>query len=85
MAVSIISDTRQLLCIGDALIHPIHIEQPDWYTKHDLSPKQVITTRRQLLDRAATESALVHAYHFPFPGLGNVIQKGNSWQWQPMR
>lgn len=85
MAVSIISDNRQLLCIGDALIHPIHVEQPDWYIKYDLAPEQVIKTRRRLLDQAATEKVLVHAYHFPFPGLGYVIQKGNGWQWQPMR
>jgi len=84
MAVSIVSGNRQLLVIGDALIHPIHMEQPDWYIKYDLAPNQVITTRRQLLDRAATEKALVHAYHFPFPGLGYVIQKGNGWQWQPI-
>jgi len=84
MAVSIISGNRQLLVIGDALIHPIHVEQPDWYIKYDLDPKQVITTRRQLLDRATTEKVLVHAYHFPFPGLGYVIQKENGWQWQPM-
>jgi glyoxylase-like metal-dependent hydrolase (beta-lactamase superfamily II) len=85
MAVSIISDNRQLLCIGDALIHPIHVEQPDWYIKYDLAPEQVIKTRRRLLEQAATEKVLVHAYHFPFPGLGYVIQKGNGWQWQPMR
>ena len=85
MAVSIVSNNRQLLCISDTVIHQIHLEQPDWYIKYDLTPEQVITTRRQLLDRAATEKALVHAFHFPFPGLGYVIQKGDCWQWQPMR
>jgi len=85
MAVSIISDNKQLLCISDAVIHRIHLEQPDWYTRYDLAPEQVITTRRQLLDRATTEKALVHAFHFPFPGLGYVIQKGDGWQWQPIK
>jgi glyoxylase-like metal-dependent hydrolase (beta-lactamase superfamily II) len=85
MAVYIISDNKQLLCISDAVIHQIHLEQPEWYTSVDLAPEQVITTRRQLLDRATTEKALVHAFHFPFPGLGYVIQKGDGWQWQPMR
>jgi len=85
MAVSIISDNRQLLCISDTVIHQIHLEQPEWYTKYDLAPKKVIATRRRLFDRAATEKASVHAFHFPFPGLGYVIQKGDGWQWQPMR
>jgi glyoxylase-like metal-dependent hydrolase (beta-lactamase superfamily II) len=85
MAVSIISDNRQLLCIGDMVIHQIHLEQPDWYIKYDLDPEQVIATRRRLLDKAATEKALVHAFHFPFPGLGYVIPKEVGWQWQPTR
>ena len=85
MAVSIISDNNQLLCVGDTVIHQIHMEHPDWYIKYDLDPEQVITTRRRLLDRAATEKALVHAFHFPFPGLGYVIQKEVGWQWQSMR
>ena len=85
MAVSVVSNSKRLLCIGDALIHPIHIEQPQWFIKYDLAPEQVITTRRQLLERAATEKALVHAFHFPFPGLGYVVPKGDGWRWQSMR
>jgi glyoxylase-like metal-dependent hydrolase (beta-lactamase superfamily II) len=85
MAVSIISNNKQLLCVADAVILQIHLDQPEWYTRYDLAPEQVITTRRQLLNRAATEKALVHAFHFPFPGLGHVIQKGDGWQWEPMR
>jgi glyoxylase-like metal-dependent hydrolase (beta-lactamase superfamily II) len=85
MAVSITSENKQLLCVSDAVIHQIHLERPDWYTSVDLAPEQVITTRRRFLDRAATERALVHAFHFPFPGLGYVIRKGAGWQWQPMR
>ena len=84
MAVSIISGSKQLLCVGDALIHPIHVERPEWYLKYDLVPRQNIETRRQLLARAATGKVLVHAFHFPFSGLGYVVQKGKSWQWQTM-
>jgi glyoxylase-like metal-dependent hydrolase (beta-lactamase superfamily II) len=38
----------------------------------------------RLLNRAAAEKALVLAFHFPFPGLGYVVQKGEGWQWQPI-
>ena len=84
MAVAIASDSEQLLYISDAVLHQIHLEQPDWYTAVDFAPEQVVTTRRRLLDRAATEKALVHAFHFPFPGLGYVAQKGEAWQWEPI-
>jgi len=85
MAVSIVSDNKKLLCLGDLVVHPIHIEHPDWYIKYDLSPKQVISTRRRLLDQAANQKAILHTYHFPFPGLGHVIRKGDGWRWQPIK
>ena len=84
MAVTITSDNEQLLYISDAVLHQIHLEQPDWYTVLDFAPEQAVITRRHLLDWAATEKALVHAFHFPFPGLGYVTQKREIWQWKPI-
>ena len=84
MAVSIASGSEQLLYISDAVLHPIHLVQPDWHTAVDFAPEQVATTRRRLLDLAAAEKALVHAFHFPFPGLGHVVLKGEGWRWQPI-
>jgi glyoxylase-like metal-dependent hydrolase (beta-lactamase superfamily II) len=84
MALSISSRGEQLLCISDAVLHPIHLEQPEWHAVVDFAPHEVVTTRRQLLNRAATEKSLVLAFHFPFPGLGHVVQKGEGWQWQPI-
>lgn len=84
MAVVIASNNRQLLYLSDVVLHQIHLEQPEWYTAVDFAPKQVVTSRRRLLDWAATEKVLVHAFHFLFPGLGYVIMKGEAWQWQPI-
>jgi glyoxylase-like metal-dependent hydrolase (beta-lactamase superfamily II) len=84
MVLAISSGSEKLLYISDAVVHPIHLEQPDWYMLYDLMPEQAMTTRRRLLDRAAAGRTLVFAFHFPFPGLGHVIPKGESWQWQPV-
>ncbi len=84
MALAISSDNEQLLYISDAVLNPIHLEQPEWYPAFDLAPEQAMATRRQLLARVAAEKAVVIACHFPFPGLGHVIQKGEAWQWQPI-
>ena len=84
MALAISSGSKQLLCISDALLHPIHMEQADWYPAFDLVREQAMVTKRQLMDRAAAEKALVLAFHFPFPGLGHVIQREKGWQWQPI-
>ena len=84
MALAISSGSKQLLCISDALLYPIHMEQADWYPAFDLVREQAMVTKRQLMDRAAAEKALVLAFHFPFPGLGHVIQREKGWQWQPI-
>ena len=84
MALTISSRGEQLLCVSDAVLHPIHLEQPEWYAAVDFAPEQVVATRRGLLKRAAAEKALVLAFHFPFPGLGHVSQRGDTWQWQPI-
>ena len=84
MALAISSGGEQLLCISDVVLHPVHLEQPEWYAAVDFAPEQVVSTRRRLLNKAAVENALVLAFHFPFPGLGHVVQKGDGWQWQPI-
>ncbi len=84
MALAISSGDDQLLVLSDVVLHPIHVEQPGWWASVDLFHEQVVATRRRLLSRAAGEKALVHAFHFPFPGLGHVVQKGEKWKWQPI-
>jgi glyoxylase-like metal-dependent hydrolase (beta-lactamase superfamily II) len=84
MALAISSSGKQLLCVSDVVLHPIHLEQPGWCAGTDFSPQQVVATRRRLLKRAADEKSLVLAFHFPFPGLGHVSQKEAAWQWQPI-
>jgi len=84
MAVAISSRGEQLICVGDAFLHPIHIEHPEWHAAHEESFEQLMKTRHLLLNKATTEKALMLAFHFPFPGIGYVVQKGTGWQWQPI-
>ena len=84
MGLNISSKGEYLLCIADAVLHPLHVEQPSWHAIVDVFPKQVEKTRRKLFHRAMEEKALVLAFHFPFPGLGRLIQKQQQYQWQPI-
>jgi len=84
MAVAVFSGNEQLLCPSDVVLLPIHLEQLDWCAVVDLAPEQALVSRHRLAERAASEKALVHAFHFPFPGLGHIIQKGDAYQWQPI-
>jgi hypothetical protein len=74
----------ELLCIADSAIHPLHLEQLSWYSVFDLEAKQSLASRRRLVELASAKNPLVHASHFPFPGLGHIIQKGDKWEWQPI-
>jgi glyoxylase-like metal-dependent hydrolase (beta-lactamase superfamily II) len=84
LALRITSAGEQLLWAVDTCIHPLHIEHPDWVSKVDHLPQETVVTRRKLLGQAAVDGALVHFYHFPFPGLGRVVLHDGSWRWQPI-
>lgn len=85
MVVEISSADQLLLYIGDAVIHPLHLEHPDWLPIYDIAPEQAALSKRAIFDRAAQEKALVVGQHFPpFPSLGYVVKKGEGWQWQPI-
>ena len=84
MAVEVSSNSERLLCISDVVLHPIHLEMPEWHASVDVVKDQLITTRKRLLRRAASEKAKVIVFHFPFPGLGHIVVKGKAWQWRPI-
>jgi len=83
MVVTITSGCEGLLDLADAVLHPLHLERPDWETAFDLAPDQAAKTRRELLDRATAEGMRVRAFHFPFPTVGQVSTRGEGWTWEP--
>ncbi len=84
MAVAVVSDSEELLYISDTVLHPIHLEQPNWHSAVAFAPDKVVATRHRLLNKASSEKALVLATHFPFPGVGYVIQQEEVYKWQPI-
>jgi glyoxylase-like metal-dependent hydrolase (beta-lactamase superfamily II) len=82
MALDISSGGEHLLCISDVVLHPVHLEVPEWCASVDTNHGQVVSTRYKLLKRASDEKPLVLAFHFPFPGLGHIVEKGKAWQWR---
>jgi glyoxylase-like metal-dependent hydrolase (beta-lactamase superfamily II) len=84
IAVLISADGENLLNLGDAAVHPLHLERPDWHNGFDLECGHAVDTRRRLLHRAAIANMHVMAFHFPFPSIGRVapLQQG-GWQWTP--
>jgi len=84
LAVLIDSDGDRLLHIGDAATHPVHLEHPTLSNGFDQHPEQAAATRRELVDRAASEQMRLMAFHFPFPSVGHVAPRAEGgWDWSP--
>jgi hypothetical protein len=86
MALLLSSGSQRMLNLGDAAVHPVHLEQPTWSNGFDLEPERALATRRTLLERAVAEDMSVMAFHFPFPSVGRVAARnGGGWEWMPGR
>jgi glyoxylase-like metal-dependent hydrolase (beta-lactamase superfamily II) len=79
-AVLISSGRQQLLYAADAVVHPAQFEHPGWTCAFDLSRDQTVTTRKQLLDRAASDRCLLAGFHLP-GGVGEVEARPSGFRW----
>lgn len=76
------SDGERLLHIVDAAHQPVQVTITAWSPRFDMQPDLAQQTRRALVERAARENLPVAAYHFGFPGLGRVVERGGELVWQ---
>jgi glyoxylase-like metal-dependent hydrolase (beta-lactamase superfamily II) len=83
--VSISAGEQMVYNISDVVVDPLFVEHPEWAPAIDMDAGQADEARRRFFVRAAEENALVFAHHLgPFPNLGRIVKKGDSWQWQPI-
>jgi len=83
-AYEIASDGERLLYIGDtAHHHVVSVQRPEWTIQFDGNAPLAQTSRRALLQRAADENLRLYAVHFPYPGLGRVHVRDDSFVWVP--
>ena len=75
------SDGQTLLHLSDTVIHPLFFSDLDLVGIYDADPAQSVETKKTLLAMCASENALVFAAHFPFPGLGKVLEVAGGWHW----
>lgn len=76
------SDGAYLLCPVDVIDHPLQGQHPTWGAEWDDDREASIASRYKILQRASDTNALVHGFHFPFPGLGRFTKDGDIWQWE---
>ena len=85
MLVSVSAGDQTVYNIGDVVVDPLFLEHPEWAPAIDMDAGRADETRRRFFAEAAEQNALVFAHHLgPFPNLGRIVKKGDSWQWQPI-
>jgi glyoxylase-like metal-dependent hydrolase (beta-lactamase superfamily II) len=84
LVVLVHSDDQALICIGDTVLQPLHLEYPDWLSIYDIQPEKAVVSKQRVFNLAADEHYLVHGVHFPpFPSIGTVSKHGKGWLWTP--
>lgn len=75
----------RLLHLMDTAVHYlVGTEEPDWALAVEMDPEAAAATRRRLFAQAAVEQVPVAGYHFPFPGVGRIVETGRAWRYVPV-
>jgi glyoxylase-like metal-dependent hydrolase (beta-lactamase superfamily II) len=84
MAYHLESAGQRLLLWADTSNHyVVSLQVPDWHGDFDDDKDQAVTTRKRILDMAATEKLWVAGFHMPFPGVGFVERRDGGYRWTP--
>ena len=75
---------RQLLVWGDVANHYVYsVQFPESPVGFDDDRSSAATTRRRVLEMAATDELLICGHHMPFPSVGYIERAGASYRWVP--
>jgi glyoxylase-like metal-dependent hydrolase (beta-lactamase superfamily II) len=78
------SGNAKLIVMSDTSNHPaLFVRNPDWQAIFDMDGNEAATTRKKLLDMAASEKARVAFYHAPFPANGYIAKSGAGYEYVP--
>lgn len=86
MVIAFRSAGERLLYTADTVLHPLHLERPDWVPVYDIHPQVAKMSKNHIFDLAAQTKSLVLGQHFPpFPNLGYIVKEEQGWRWQPIK
>jgi glyoxylase-like metal-dependent hydrolase (beta-lactamase superfamily II) len=84
IAIEVAAQGETLLYTGDAFLHPLYFQHPEWRFRNDIDATDTEQSRRTLIAEALKKNALIHSFHFPFPGLGHLVEENGALEWQPV-
>src|ERR1700754_4615479 len=78
------SGSDKVFIQSDVTNHPaLFVVNPGWHAFFDQDPAQAEATRRKTYEMLVAEKMRVQGFHYPFPGLGNVVKDGNGYRLVP--
>lgn len=84
MAYHIESNGQQLMIMSDTVAHfAVSITHPEWHFGMDDDPVKAVESRKRVLATVADDEMLAIGFHMPFPSVGYIERKGDSYTWVP--
>lgn len=77
------SGNDQLLLTADLAYHPVINIDRNWRPGPDRDKDAALEARRRIFDRAAVDRIRVLGFHYPFPGLGQMLKTDTGYAWVP--
>jgi len=79
------SGGRKLMFWGD-ITHGdvVQFVQPEVTIEFDVDRSEAVRSRREAFAEAIAEGYLVAGAHISFPGIGNVLEEGEQFDWMPV-
>ncbi len=78
------SENKTLAFTGDTTHHQILLtEKPRTEFAYDSDAKQAVQSRLKVFDMLASQKVPMLAFHFPWPGYGNLAKSGEGYRYYP--
>lgn len=82
MSVVIASESERAIILGDVLLHPAQVTEPDWVSRMDMDGEAARLMRLQVLDRVEAEGMTMAAGHVRGSGFGRIMRIEGRRFWQ---
>jgi glyoxylase-like metal-dependent hydrolase (beta-lactamase superfamily II) len=78
------SGSDSVLVFGDAMhSYLVSVGKPSWQVAFDADQQLGATTRVALVKSSAVSGQRLYSEHFPFPGIGKIVNGKDGASWQP--
>src|SRR3972149_5734665 len=84
ICVRVSSGGQQAVILGDAIVHPAQVAEPEWRFAFDMDPEAAVATGKGLLGPMGLEGPTGVPCPFAPPGFGLVARTTGRRHWQPL-